>query len=185
MSPVIAAALIGVGGAVIVAVAGFLTTRTITIQTINAAATAAREGRLWDKRAAAYESALIELAQRQARRERFQRLQDAGDTAVAQKALADYFATRDTPAWAAAEGRLLAYSSNEVRDALEAARRAGEAVSEAEERAEEAKKTPGQVSPATQHEEYMQLLHAIFDTAASDAFLIRVIQFELGITREI
>jgi hypothetical protein len=44
MGPVVAATLIRLGGAVIVAVVGLLTTRSTTSQTINAAATAGREG---------------------------------------------------------------------------------------------------------------------------------------------
>jgi hypothetical protein len=113
MSSVVAAALIGVGGSVIVAVVGFLTTRAVTGQTIAAAATSARETRLWDKRAAAYEAALSELARRLVRRQRA--IDSVDDTNTAVDFVAEYFATQDTPEWYEAEGRLLAYSSRKVR----------------------------------------------------------------------
>jgi len=129
VDPVIAAALIGVGGTVIVAVVGFLTTRAITGETIKANSTAAREGRLWDKRSATYEAALAELASRQVRQQRVLRLITPPDTLKAVGALQEYFASRDTPAWAEMQGRLLAYATKPVLEALEAARTADEAAS--------------------------------------------------------
>jgi hypothetical protein len=129
VDPVVAAALIGVGGSVIVAVVGFLTTRAITGETIKANSATAREGRLWDKRSAAYEAALAELASRQVRQRRVLRLIGTPDPAKAVKALQEYFATRDTPAWAEMQGRLLAYATSPVLEALEAARTADEAAS--------------------------------------------------------
>jgi hypothetical protein len=138
-----AAALIGVGGSVIVAVVGFLTTRAITGETLRASSAAAREGRLWDKRSAAYEAALAELASRQVRQRRVRRLiGKPADTLKGVEALQEYFATRDTPGWAEMQGRLLAYASKPVLDALEAARTADEAASRSYDEFVEKKKKP-------------------------------------------
>jgi hypothetical protein len=75
-------------------VTGFLTTRAITGQAITAAATSARESRLWDKRAAAYEAALSELAQRRVRRQRA--IDHLNEPSAEVDFVAEYFATRDT-----------------------------------------------------------------------------------------
>jgi len=120
MDPVIWAAIVGVGGSVIVALVGFFTTRAISGQTMRASMAEAHDNRIWDKKATAYETALTELANRKLERESALRLPP--DPMTAGEQLANYFATRDTPEWLAAEGRLMAYSSKKVWDALQAAR---------------------------------------------------------------
>lgn len=123
------AALIGVGGSVIVAVFGLYTAQHISDMTMKASMSEAHNNqieahnnRIWDKRAVAYERALAELANRQVRRERAMYL--GLDTMSAAKRLEAYFAVRDTPEWGEAEGQLLAYSTQNVWDALKDARRA-------------------------------------------------------------
>jgi len=151
VDPVLAAALIGVGGSVIVAVVGFLTTRAITGETIKANSATAREGRLWDKRSAAYEAALAELASRQVRQQRVLRLiTTSPDTLKAVEALQEYFASRDTPAWAEMQGRLLAYATNPVLEALEAARTADEAASRSYDEFVENREKPKPAKPTTE-----------------------------------
>jgi hypothetical protein len=122
MDPVMWAALIGVGGAVIVALVGFFTTQHISVMSMRASMTKAHNDRIWDKRAVAYERALAEVANRQVRRERAMLL--GPDTMSAAKRLEAYFAVRDKPEWSEAEGQLMAYSTPCVWDALKDARRA-------------------------------------------------------------
>lgn len=172
MSPVVAAALVGVGGSVVVAVVGFLTTRSITGRTINATVTVAREGRLWDKRAAAYEAALTELAQRGVKRERV--LGPVGDTQGKAEALAEYFSSQDLSAWFAAEGKLLAYSSQDVWHALEDARQADRAASE------RFRQDSLPMEPGTEWKpELMKTISAVQASAQSDRALIELIRAEL------
>jgi hypothetical protein len=128
MVPVMWAALIGVGGSVIVALVGFYTTRHISVMTMRVSMDEAHNNRIWDKRAVAYERALAELANRQVRRERAIYLptdtMTPTETMTAAKLLETYFAVRDTPEWSEAEGQLLAYSTQDVWDALKNARSA-------------------------------------------------------------
>jgi hypothetical protein len=63
----VVAAAIGVGGTVIVGVAGFGASIWNTRRTIAHD----RDSRLWDKRAAAYEAALAEIVNRSATRQRW------------------------------------------------------------------------------------------------------------------
>jgi hypothetical protein len=186
MNPIVEAALIAGGTTAIVGVAGLLTTLAVMRRTFDAA----RDDRLWDKRSAAYEVALAELANRQFGRERAgHRLEQ--DPRVMPEGFAEYFATYDTPAWFEAEGRLLAYSSEKVRDALRAVRsadvaaaetfdRLGQAVNEAEEARGRDTSLPGQeayamkVVPA-----YNQLVTALNDCSKCDLALIDLIRIEL------
>ena len=109
MDPVMWAALIGVGGSVIVALVGFFTTQHISVVTMRASMSKAHNDRIWDKRAVAYERALAEVANRRVRRERAMLL--GPDTMSAAKRLEAYFAARDKPEWSEAEGQLMAYST--------------------------------------------------------------------------
>jgi hypothetical protein len=120
MDPLMWAALIGVGGSVIVALVGFFTTQHISVMSMRASMTKAHNDRIWDKRAVAYERALAEVANRQVRRERAMLL--GPDTMSAAKRLEAYFAVRDKPEWSEAEGQLMAYSTPCVWDALKDAR---------------------------------------------------------------
>ena len=69
MRPVVEAALVGVGGSVIVAVTGFLTPRSSTRRTIKAGTDTAHENRVWDKQASAYVDAIAAIQHRQKGRE--------------------------------------------------------------------------------------------------------------------
>lgn len=124
MDPTVLAAAIGVGGTVIVGLAGFGTAIWSTRKTIAHD----RDNRLWDKRAAAYEAALTEVVNRSAARQRW--LNSSSQTWTAEN-LAEYLASQDKPEWSAAEGRLLAYSPQQVLIALYAARSADADVSKA------------------------------------------------------
>jgi hypothetical protein len=124
MNPAVAAAAIGVGGTVIVGVAGFSAAVWNTRRTLADA----HESRFWQKQTVAYEEALAELANRRVRRERVMRQLTSAAGSV--KVLEEYFAARETPASLSAEGQLLAYSSGKVLDALDKARSADLAASE-------------------------------------------------------
>jgi hypothetical protein len=130
MDPTVAAAAIGVGGTVVVGVAGFSAAIWTTKRTIASA----REGRVWDKRAASYEAAITELLKRTTK---IQRLLNSSSLTWTVENLAEYRASQDTPEWYAAEGRLQAYSSQQVLQALPAARHAGRATLEAFDKAGE------------------------------------------------
>lgn len=124
MDPTVIAAAIGVGGTVIVGVAGFSASIWNTRKTIAHD----REVRLWDKRAAAYEAALTEVVNRLATRERW--LNSSSETWTAEN-VEEYRASQAKPEWSAAEGRLLAYASERVLGALYVTRSAGADVSKA------------------------------------------------------
>lgn len=124
MDSTLLAAAIGVGGTVIVGLAGFGTTIWSTRKTIAHD----RDNRLWDKRAAAYEAALTEVVNRSATRQRW--LNSCSETWTAEN-LAEYIASQDKPEWSEAEGRLLAYSPQRVLRALYVARSADADVSQA------------------------------------------------------
>lgn len=108
MDPTIAAALIGVGGVVIVAVAGYWT----TIRTTRMTLAAAKDGRIWESRATAYVDALAAVHYRQVRREydtRSYRLD--GDGEARAKAYLDAY---KAPDWYELEARLQAFASQPV-----------------------------------------------------------------------
>jgi hypothetical protein len=124
MDPTVTAAAIGVGGTVAVGVAGFSAAIWNTRRTFANA----RESRMWEKRAAAYEAALAELAQRNVARERF--FLQMSSASPPTDVLTEYLAVQDAPGWFAAEGQLLAYSSEGILDALDTARSADYEASE-------------------------------------------------------
>src|SRR5262249_17318761 len=109
-------------GSVSVAWFGFYTTRDTSRQTMRVSVAEAHRNRIWERKAPAYEAALAELASRQVRRERAVRL--PGDKMTAAERLETYFKTRETPEWSKAEGQLMAYATQKVWDALQAARSA-------------------------------------------------------------
>jgi hypothetical protein len=136
MSPVIEAASIAAGvsllslvGTVAVAVSGHRTTQKTNSKTIQAgtdntvrALEAAREDRLWDKRAAAYEEAIAYLLYRKARRgQLFQALYQREDPDERMEQLYGDF--KPAP-MLEIQGRVTSYSSEAVRAAFESAERA-------------------------------------------------------------
>jgi hypothetical protein len=124
MDPTVIATAIGVGGTVIVGVAGFSASIWNTRKTIAHD----REDRLWDKRAAAYEPALTEVVTRLTKRQRW--LSSSSETWTAEN-MEEYRASQAKPEWSVAEGRLLAYASRQVLEALYATRSAGADLAEA------------------------------------------------------
>jgi hypothetical protein len=182
MDPTVTAAAIGVGGTVIVGVAGFSAAIWSTRKTIAHD----RESRVWDKRAAAYEAALAEIVNRSAVRQRW--LRSPSETWTAEN-LAEYFASQDKPEWFAAWGRLLAYSSQQVLKALAAARSADFDVSQAFDRVGERLATgkleiaAGTLTPDALHKQLLPMLdrvgEAVNESLNRDEELVAQMQIEL------
>jgi len=148
MDPTVIAAAIGVGGTVIVGVAGFWSTKTASdkaakVATANtvSALDAARDERIWDRRARAYEQAVAALLYRRQQRQHLDELHGQPLLSAAQwrpsdlalmfrqnvrlpdQPFFDHYAPRG---WVEVEGTLLAYATEAVIAALEAARQADE-----------------------------------------------------------
>lgn len=87
-----------------------------------------RASRLREKRTVAYEAALTETVDRWIRHASWKR-SDAETWTTDYRA--KYFASQQGPEWSVAEGRLLAYSTQPILTALNAARFADQAVSQA------------------------------------------------------
>lgn len=131
VDPAVEAALIsggvgvlGIAGTVTVAVVAARSTRKATSQTIHGAAqdtiralNAARDDRLWEKQAAAYEETLASLLYRLAKRhDVLNPYRIAEDANQARQALAAY----ESPDWFQAQARLLAYCPEDIRQTFEA-----------------------------------------------------------------
>jgi hypothetical protein len=142
MDPAVIAASVGVGGTVIVGVVGFWSTKRAgdkaaqvatgnTIRTLDAA----RDDRIWDRRASAYEQGIAALLyRRQRRRKEWDELQEPLAPSTHRLysfnlSLADqpYFDRYPPRGWFDAEGSLLAYATPKVIKALDAAREADDA----------------------------------------------------------
>jgi hypothetical protein len=119
MNPTVEAAWIAAGvgilslvGTVTVAIVGYRNTRKVAVE-------AARNERLVGKMADTYEGVLTALLRRQAERKQaatFYRTPDA------EEKMMQYTARRADPIWFEAQGRVIAYSSPEVRRGLELVR---------------------------------------------------------------
>jgi hypothetical protein len=125
---------LGIAGTATVAIAGFRSTKNATVRTIAASTAntmaslaAAREDRLWDKRAAAYEEVIAALQYRQMKRQHELRMYRLDEDSEQQ--LKDFFASYEPPGWFQAQARLRAYASDEVWEAFEATRQADVEVS--------------------------------------------------------
>jgi hypothetical protein len=147
MDPTVITAAIGVGGTVIVGVVGFWSTKTASdkaaqVATDNTARAldAARDERIWDRRARAYEQSVAALLyRRQQRRQELAELvalpaaglRPLGRTYALwqeQVSLPDHpFFDRYPSGWFEVEGTLLAYATPKVITALDAARQADDA----------------------------------------------------------
>ncbi len=148
MDPTVIAAAIGVGGTVIVGVVGFWSTKTasdkaaqVATDNTGRALDAARDERIWDRRARAYEQSVAALLyRRQQRRQELAEL--AAPPAARQSPLRLHYYAQwqqdvslpDRPffdryprGWFEVEGTLLAYASPKVITALDAARQADDA----------------------------------------------------------
>lgn len=142
MNPVVEAAWIaasvgglGILGTAVVAIAGARSTRNITALTIKAgtdsavlAFTAARDDRLWERRASAYEAALTAMLEHVARRHQAMR-KDLKEPDQ-ERLLADFFAAYESQDWLQAEARLYAYSSVPVQSAFISSRAAAREAAE-------------------------------------------------------
>jgi hypothetical protein len=136
VDPTIAAAWItgGVGalgiiGTMTTAIVGSRSTKRSTEATIAAGTnttaatlTAAREDRLWEKRCAAYETALEALLYRQRKRQHDLRMYRLDKDS--EEKLRDFFGGYEPPGWFEAQARLVAYASDAVLDAYETSHRA-------------------------------------------------------------
>lgn len=114
MDPTVAAAAIGVGGTVVVGVAGFAaaiwgTKRTIAHDRANG---------VWDRRADVYIEALAALNHRQIRRGL--ETQTGPVHHQVRQGAQEYLATYQQPDWSALEARLLAFASEPVFSAVQA-----------------------------------------------------------------
>lgn len=184
MNPVVEAALVAVGGSVIIALASFLTTRSATRRTIAASADSAREARVWDKRAAAYVDAIAGIRHRQTIREN-----------RAQSLRTDLLPP-DLPeapvSWPDVEARVLAYASPAVLRAFQASSDAGRRHSAASqqraymaEHGQEAAALRAQGAPGpawtgmTPAEAAQAAKEALADATAKDDALIEAIRVEL------
>jgi hypothetical protein len=117
MDPITAAALIGVGGSVLVAVTSFLTTRAITARQLADA----RQSRIWDKQAATYTDAIAGVQWRTARRNR-----DLATIKLLGRQPPDSAHGNSPVDWAELQGRLFAFASPQVLAVLKAAGGAGQ-----------------------------------------------------------
>ena len=127
--------VVGIAGAVVTSIVSPRNTAKATTQTVEAgvastAATlaAAREDRLWDKRAAAYEETIAGLLYRQENASTT--CACTGWTRSPSGRLKDFFASYEPPGWFEAQARLVAYASDEVRHASDATQQADREVSE-------------------------------------------------------
>src|SRR6266852_6489253 len=114
MDPTVMAAAIGVGGTVIVGVAGYSAAVWATRKTLQAA----RDTRMWDKRAEVYVDTLAAVHHRQTKRERDMRTWPLG--AEDDRLEVAYLATYTPPDWHQLEARMLAFASHRVTAATQA-----------------------------------------------------------------
>jgi len=120
VDPQTSAALIAAVSAGGVAVVGFITNLRTTTRTLDAA----RDQRLWEKRAEVYEEILAYCAYRQASRQRIMSLDEPPDyQAARQRLLGSY----EEPSWFQMQARVIAFGSPEVEQAFRNARDADEA----------------------------------------------------------
>ena len=113
----------GIVSTATVAIVGFPSTKNATVRAISAGTAntmatlaAAREDRLWGRRAAAYEETIAALTHRQMKRQhelRMYRLNEEGE-----QRLKDFFHSYEPPGWFESQARLLAYASDEVQEAF-------------------------------------------------------------------
>jgi hypothetical protein len=189
-----AVGVLGIAGAVVTSIVSSRNTRNATTQAVQAGAAstmatlaAAREERLWEKRAAAYEETIAALLHRLEKRQHDLRMYRL-DKESEQK-LDDFFASYQPSGWFEAQARLLAYASDDVRHAFEATQQADREVSERRWRwlalGEESRLAVASGHPNAAHDgETMIKAHraigpALEDAEAMDQALIKVIRDEL------
>jgi hypothetical protein len=183
--------LLGIAGTVVTSVVSSNNTRKATERTVEAGAkanratlAAAREERLWDKRAAAYEENLTGLLYRQAKRQHD--LREFQWDEHSEQRLKKFFDSYDPPGWFEAQGRLVAYAADDVLDASEAARRAhGEvqeryahqvALQETIKLAQASGRLVGMPNRQTMNDAREKTKEALQDAEAADYVLIKAIR---------
>jgi hypothetical protein len=121
--------VLGIAGAVMTAVVSYRATKKATSRTIaagikatRATLSAAREDRLWEKRCAAYEETLTELLYRQAKRRHDLRGYRWDENSEQQ--LKEFFDSYSPSGPFEAQGRMVAYASDAVLGAFQAASQA-------------------------------------------------------------
>jgi hypothetical protein len=120
--------LLGIAGTVVTSVVSSINTRKATGQSVAAGTAstmatldAAREARLWEKRAAAYEETLTGLLHRQAQRHfDLRKYRVVGDEE--EQKLKQFYENYELPGVFEVQGRLAAYASDAVMDAFNASR---------------------------------------------------------------
>ncbi len=201
MDPTITAAWIsggvgavGVVGTAVTAWIGSRSTRKATEQAIAAGAdntratlAAAREDRLWEKRAAAYETTVEALLYRQ--QKRYDELRTFRLDEDSEQKIADFFASYQAPGWFETQARLVAYASDATRDAYEVSQRAdSEAVARYQDYrlyAEDNKDALSSGNPEDAHdiltmrESRRAMGQAVREAMTTDELLIKVIRDEL------
>lgn len=180
---------LSVGGVAITAWIGSRNTRLATEQTVAAGTAstvatlaAAREDRLWEKRAAAYEETMAELHHRKSKR--FEGTFDGSE-----QELNDIFGSSDSRERYERQGRLAAYASDSVRDASSAAMEADWEVVQCRAEvtrcqnqvngAETSGRQPRSVHETRVAESMAKLNVALKATITADQRLIEVIRHEL------
>lgn len=120
---------LGVVGTAITAWIGSRNTRKATERTVEAGTAAnratlaaAREDRLWEKRASSYEESLTGLLHRQAQRHFETRKFRTNDES--ERKLEEFYANYELPGMFETQGRLVAYASDPVMNAFNASRAA-------------------------------------------------------------
>lgn len=201
VDPTIAAALItggvgalGIVGTVVTSVVGSQSTREATERTVEAGTAAntatlisAREDRLWEKRAAAYQETLTRLLHRQA--ERHFDLRKYRVDAETERKLKEFYENYELPAMFETQGRLVAYASDTVMAAFNASRGAHAkvqvqyghraALRESARLAQESGRLEGVPDGDTMLDAQRQLDIALEAADAADQTLIDVIRVEL------
>jgi hypothetical protein len=201
VDPTITAALIsgavgalGIAGTVATAVVGSRNTRRATEQSVGAGAAntratlaAAREDRLWEKRAAAYEETLTGLLHRQAQRHfDLRKYRVYGEE---EQKLKEFYQNYELPGVFEAQGRLVAYASDAVMDTFNASRGAHakvrvqyshRAALQEQIRTAQANGTPQSAPDGGTMMDAQRKLDAALEAAdAADEALIKVIRDEL------
>lgn len=125
---------LGIVGTVVTSVVGSNNTRKTTERTVEAGTRAnratliaAREDRLWERRAASYEETVAGLLHRQRKRQRGVVLYKQ-TTGVDPQRLRDYLASFESPDWIESQARLVPYASDAVLAASDASQEADDQV---------------------------------------------------------
>jgi hypothetical protein len=151
MRPVVEAAWIATGTAAIgiiasasVGISGLRNTRKATQETVQSE----RLLRLWDKRAAAYEQALADLLHRKENRRAL--LAGGWIARESQERFQNWLDSYDESKWWEMNGRLLAYSTDDVGDAVDAANEAHRQILEQNEQVKNLEEQNQTADPAMQ-----------------------------------